>query len=302
MSVDVPPELRDRVRFQGGALVFQARAGSLLQRALGRVQAASRSTVQPHTPIHVSRLGVSIGGLRRRWVPHQGEAVRLVGEPGGHVTLFINGSVDPLLQVLPHPPGSKPWTTAQILWLGRTIALLLGIPWWVEWDRTAWDRWNMDPVFRGRARLQLARKRSQEAFPRLYGFVPEEPPGSVELDRQTYRVRTGALSPYWIHLRQQELQTERWTLAWESLHGVAAVFERGMGGPRPTGVLRACFFERQLDLLVVPSVVELEAVYLRWLEEALRARARRYVRPDGGTTDDIPEPLRNLRPGDKGTS
>ena len=293
-QAEIPPALRDRVSWEGDTLLFRQDAGTLLTRTLGRLQALAHDRIQPQTAVRVSQRGVFVG-LSRRVVPHQGQAVRLRGEPGGHLTLFLNGSSEALLQVFPQPPGTRPWTTQHVLWLGRTLAQLLGLPRWVEWDRTAWARWNQDPVFRGRSRLQQLRRQSEHRYSTLHGYALEEPPGEVELDRAVYQVRQSTFTPVRIELDDLGVQTDRWTVPWDALDGVAALFEPGLGRDRPDGILRVCFREQLLDLLVLHDLQELEGVYLRWLEHTLRSRARAYVRPDPGSSDEIPEPLRRLR-------
>lgn len=296
MELVVPPSLADRVHFAHGVLRFRRDPLGRVARRVAAVGAALPfQSLSPLGEVQVSKDGVFVGWGRRQ-IPHVGQALRLVGDPGHPANLFVNGAAEPLLYAALQPPGDLPWTTADVLWLGRSAALLLGIPWWVEWDRKGWDRWNRDPILRGRTALDIALERSERDHTMLHTYRLEEPPGSVALDAAEYTLRGNTFQPLRLRMEATQLRSTSWTIAWESIHGVATVFEHEYGRHRPTGFLKVSFYDRVLDLLVVPEVTEIEAVWLRWLEDAVRTRCRQYVRPEGSAAD-IPPPLQSLRSG-----
>jgi hypothetical protein len=139
--------------------------------------------------------------------------------------------------------------------------------------------------------VQLSRK----TFPDYHAWALEEPEGTVGLDHATYRLRASTLANIYLHLEPEHLRSERWTVPWESVHSVAAIFSTSQAGNRPHGYLRVAYFDELHDVIWLPNCVPLEGVYLRFVEQEIRTRCKNYVQRTGSEAD-VPVPLRNLRP------
>ncbi len=286
----VPPSLSDRVQIQGRTLRFHRDALHPVLRLVNEVgTAVLDGAIRGHTEIRVSPDGILVGWPGRP-LHHSGQAVRLLGTPGTPANLFLDGAREPLLYTPVLPPGPSPWTTDDLVWLGKAVATILDLPLWVEWNRSAWDRWNHDPIYRGRVRLQRLREASVGEYPKLYAYRLSAPPGTIDLDRARYWIRAPSIG--WIHCDPQQVRTARWRVSWGSIHGVAAVFSRSSVRERPDGLLKISFFDEVYDLLRIPEPTDREAVYLRWLEQWMERRVLRHR--SRGTPDDVPAPLRAL--------
>jgi hypothetical protein len=293
MAIDVPHRLRDRVEALPDGLAFQRDPlnGPLAwAEHLARLVRRS-SDITAHTRVIVTSAGVHHGAGR---TPHLGQTVRLRGRPGEAANLFINGAGQPLLYTPVNAPGDAPWSTRDILWLGRTISVILGLPWRVEWDRDAWDTWNHDPRLRGRTALSAAERISLRNHPQYHSYALAEPPGVVGFDRSSYTIGSGFARQH-VHFSPEHVRTDLWTIVWPSVHGVTTVFEQRPGVPLPSGAVRVSYEDRVLDLVRMHDVRPLDAVHLRFLAEEVRTRARTRRR-DAGSEEDVPEPLRHLRP------
>lgn len=291
MEIVVPDALRDRVHVDGDHLRFRARAPS----ALGQLQAGLTSlfdrAYHDTLEVRVSPSGVHVGVTGRR-IPHEHQALRLVGEPGSPANLFVNGADIPLLYTAVAPPSGPPWTTHQILWLGRSIAAILRIPLRVEWDTEAWDRWNADPVHRGQLALENEVATSRRQHPELHGYALEEPPGKVTLEGARYRLGRREH----VTLTAEGVRSARWEIPWEAVHGAAAVFGQLPDG-NVRGFLTVSYGEQLLRLAIVERVVPKTAVHLRYVAQQIRHRSREHKTQERGTVADIPDALNDLRPG-----
>lgn len=293
MLIEVPSTLRDRVHVRAGVLRFQRQpmAGpAYLLEQLMHFDLWGTHGITKGTRVEISKNGIQFGRSGR--IEHLGQTVRLIGSPGEPANLFVNGADHPLLYTTIRPPGTGAWSTHDVLWLGRITSALLGIPWRVEWDREGWDRWNRDPIQRGRTALEVASRQSQEQFPDYHRYRPDEPPGSVSLEAATYTLGAG-FSRATVYLEEARIRSPSWRVPWECIHGTATVFANRNTG-HTEGFLRLACQDEVLDFVHLTNVRPIDAAHLRWLEAEIARRANA-PRRSKGTASDIPVRLSDLR-------
>lgn len=292
MPIEVPSTLKDRVHVHAGGLRYQRVPMGGPAYVLDQLPGLwGRQGITSGTVVSITKDGIRFG--RHGRMRHRGQTIRLVGAPGEPANLFVNGAQHPLLYTSIQAPGTGPWSTHDVLWLGRVTSALLGIPWRVEWDRDGWDRWNHDAQLRGRTTLALASRKSKEQFRDFHRYQLEEPPGTVNVEGATYLLGEG-FSAVTVHLEPDQVRSPRWKIPWESIHGTATVFATRPGMRAIDGFLRVAYQDEILDLVHLPDLRPIDAAHLRWLESEVKRRSQAPRRAKGSPAD-VPVRLRDLR-------